>query len=708
MKKVFLYAIIMAATVSCNKMEPVPVEEEEPVPEVKMITETLTGGRDIATKVTIDNTSGAFAWTAGDNIAVHVSNGESHKYVFTSDPGASGASVAEATASFTVAYEEGYARDAFAVFPSTIVSASAANYGQSGSALDVTLPASYTLAELSGETSPCPMIATNDPSSSSWDFKQICGMVRLTVNGIPPSAKRLEIDFDGKKVWGDFSIATTVTPGESVIATTADDSHDIITITKNGTDVTLNNGAWLNGLVVNIPLPTGTYTEISVTAYDALTGGDAVQATITPCAFAYTANRARAKKLTASMGFDLAAASFDGGTYPYLYGHIYQSNSGTATSNTITIADGQRILLDGVNIKAENTNAINCLGSAEIVLSGTNTVTSESDPATSGTLNYAIIKAGTYSETKTTLTISGDGILNAYPVYRSGATSPAHNGAVIGADFEGSCGNIVINSGTITVSTNYGAAIGSGRVSTGTSKCGSITINGGTITASGSTGAGIGSGGRMWVSANRGTTSCDGIIINGGTVTARSVGGAAIGAGKCEGGGTNSDSYCGDILITGGTVDARTSAGSNADGGAAIGGGYHSKAGTITISGGNVTAVGSSRSAGIGSGSRNSQCGNILINGGSVDAQGGYNSNNNEGAGIGTGRGSENNARSICGSITITNGVTIVKAYNVYGNTNRKNIGKGSLNYTQCGTVKINGVSGEIAGGSQYVYQPGA
>ena len=407
-------------------------------------------------------------------------------------------------------------------------------------------------------------------------------------------------------------------------------------------------------------------------------------------------------------GFDLSKGSFNNSEISNA--DIYQSNNGTATANTITIANGQKVFIHDVNIKAENTNAIVCQGNAEIVLCGTNTVTSESDPQTSGTLNFAVIKAGTYESTKTTLTISGDGILNAYPVYRSGATIPAHNGAVIGADYEGSCGNIVINSGTITVSTNYGAAIGSGRVSTGTSKCGSITIIGGTISATGSTGAGIGSGGRAWVSSNRGTTSCDGITINGGTVTARSVGGAAIGAGKCEGGGTNSDSYCGDILITGGTIDAQTTnTGDYA--GAAIGGGYHSKAGNITISGGNVKAFGRRNSAGIGSGGCNSQCGNILINGGSVDAQGGY-GNNYEGAGIGTGKGSANNAKSTCGTITITNGVTIVKAKNVTAvatsSTAKKSIGKGSLSYTQCGTVTINGKTGEIDGNVQYVYQPGA
>lgn len=492
--------------------------------------------------------------------------------------------------------------------------------------------------------------------------------------------------------------------------------NNTVTVDFNGNDITYGIKAESNGLI-KMPTNSGSNVRWAIVLPQDPIGAGASGSVYTaddifegsrPAIDEIERNQYLTDPININLAFDLANRSYDGNTTTYT--HIYQSNSDATTSNTITIADGQTIYLHGVNIKAENTNAIVCEGNAEIVLCGTNTVTSESDPQTSGTLNFAVIKAGTYSETKTTLTISGDGILNAYPVYHSGATSPAHNGAVIGADYEGSCGNIVINSGTITVSTNYGAAIGSGRVSTGTSKCGSITINGGTISATGSTGAGIGSGGRAWVSSNRGKTSCDGITINGGTVTARSVGGAAIGAGKCEGGGTNSDSYCGDILITGGTIDAQTTNTSDYAG-AAIGGGYNSKAGNITISGGNVKAFGHRYSAGIGAGGRNSQCGNILINGGSVDSQGGYGSNY-PGAGIGTGNGSANNQRSICGTITITSGVTIVKAYNVGGSTStiqKNNIGKGGdYNFTSCGTVKINNVTGEIVGGSQYVYQPGA
>ena len=287
MKKVFLYAIMSAASVmvACNKVEPIPAREEVgPEAEVEMITETITGSRDASTKVTIDNTSGAFAWTAtNDQIAVHVSNGT---YV-TSE----GASTSEKSATFDVTYPAGSTRDAFAVFPSSIiVAADAGNYGQEGHTLDVTLPESYTLAQVTGETSPCPMIATNDPGSSEWSFKQLCGLLRLTVNGIPADATGLVIRFPGKKVNGAFSIASPVTPGTSTIATGVPaDGEDKITVTFD---------AGITTATVNIPLPTGDYEDVYITPVGSTTKVAAVRQIK---AGGYTAAAARAKKLTAAL-----------------------------------------------------------------------------------------------------------------------------------------------------------------------------------------------------------------------------------------------------------------------------------------------------------------------------------------------------------------------------------------------------------------------
>ena len=303
MKKIILYfAAAATVAVACNKAEIDSQKAEEPVvPEMKMITETVSGSRATSTKATISNTDASFKWTAGDNIAVHVSNGVTSKYVFTSDEGASGASAAASSASFTVVYPEGYSRDAFAVYPSNLVVANAENYGQEGHALDMTLPSSYTLAQVTDETSPSPMIATNT-AGNGWNFYQLCGLLRLTVNNIPASTKRLEINFDGKNVAGNFAIPATVKgDGTSTIALSnaSGSNSTTITITKDGTtDVTFNNNAWLNGLVLNIPLPTGTYSNITMTAYDALTDGNAtISMTF---ALAHTASSVRACKRTAS------------------------------------------------------------------------------------------------------------------------------------------------------------------------------------------------------------------------------------------------------------------------------------------------------------------------------------------------------------------------------------------------------------------------
>jgi|GEM_PF-3796029 len=320
MKKLFLCIPALAIfAIACQKVENTPSREKtEPAPTTaEMIIETVSGTRGSATKATIADADASFAWTLEDKVAVHI-YGATPQYVVTS----AGADAAAASAKFTVEYETGYARDAFAVYPSTIVAAEAANYGQSGHTLDLTLPGSYKLAEVSGETSPGPMISTNN-AGENWEFHQLCGLLRLTVNDIPSTAKRLEIDFNGKKVCGDFSIASPVTPGSSVIATADDTANDCITITKDGTDVAL--GA--TNLVVNIPLPVGTYTTITITAYDALTDGNVVLTIDRP--FAYTASKEYGTKRTASFpsskkafrGYEVSTGILkrDGSTDPATY-----------------------------------------------------------------------------------------------------------------------------------------------------------------------------------------------------------------------------------------------------------------------------------------------------------------------------------------------------------------------------------------------------
>ena len=118
---------------------------------------------------------------------------------------------------------------------------------------------------------------------------------------------------------------------------------------------------------------------------------------------------------------------------------------------------------------------------------------------------------------------------------------------------------------------------------------------------------------------------------------------------------------------------------------------------TLTIQGGSKGTgslkASSSGAAAIGAGN-NIACGNIFITGGDIEAQG-----NGVAAGIGGG----SNSAGSCGNITITSGVTMVKAWK--GGATACSIGKG-LNST-CGMVTIG--DKEFANGitdSPYTYPP--
>ena len=199
--------------------------------------------------------------------------------------------------------------------------------------------------------------------------------------------------------------------------------------------------------------------------------------------------------------------------------------SGGAIANSITIGDGAKVRLHGVNISGAG---IFCSGNATINLAGTNTVTNTdiSSPA---------IQAG---GSGTTLTIQGSGSM---------IVTGGDGGAGIGSGFQQSCGDIVIKSGAITANGGRaGAGIGSG-VGAGSgvnqTTCGNITISGGTVTATGGhAAAGIGCG----ISAR-----CGDITITNGvnSVTATKGKSASYSIGK----GDSTDSICGTVTI-GGTV----------------------------------------------------------------------------------------------------------------------------------------------------------
>ena len=211
----------------------------------------------------------------------------------------------------------------------------------------------------------------------------------------------------------------------------------------------------------------------------------------------------------------------------------------------VSITDGAAVTLSDmtIDINGNSWAGINCLGNAELILEGSNTVQV-----------YNQFYPAVHVPEEKTLTIKGSGSLTAKHLYK---------GAAIGGGYDNPCGNIVIEDGTVTASGGENsAAIGSVN-----DYCGNITITGGNVTASGGIhGAGIGTGY---------FGECEDILISGGTVS-------ASGGAEAAGIGTGSIGFCGNITITDSVTKVTAVKGVNAPD--SIGAGAEAQAiGTVTI-----------------------------------------------------------------------------------------------------------------------------
>lgn len=259
-------AVLCSIAFSCAKVQEIEPENKKEIV-AEGLTEVITGQLDeTKTRANITN-AGAFSWTeARDLVAVHVANDVDGIYRYIAS---SGASASAASADFTVTFSgENDYRDAFAIYPSNLVDCSSspgpANYGQSGYPLDLTLPGTYTLAEVAGVHTPVAMIASNS-GGSTWTFKHVGAMLRLILNNVPGNTATIEISMPGQKICGDFSIPDPVTPGTSQLETSADDVYDTVTIT----DLNFNpDTPFYDGVRISIPLPTGSYPLLSIICKD--------------------------------------------------------------------------------------------------------------------------------------------------------------------------------------------------------------------------------------------------------------------------------------------------------------------------------------------------------------------------------------------------------------------------------------------------------
>ena len=169
--------------------------------------------------------------------------------------------------------------------------------------------------------------------------------------------------------------------------------------------------------------------------------------------------------------------------------------TGNAAADTqVTVAGGATIMIKNTDFSAltgDSRAGIACNNDATILLEGSNTVRG----CESG--------AGIFIASGKTLTILGNGLLDAAPQ----ATNKFAAG--IGGSDGRSCGNIIINGGTITATGgSYSAAIGGGMGA----NCGTITIAGGDVTAKVTHSEAVCAIGRS--GAISGTPTCTSVTIN--------------------------------------------------------------------------------------------------------------------------------------------------------------------------------------------------
>ena len=288
MKRYFAVLTMALALAACNKQDP-------------FAGETLTahiGGPQ--SKVEFNSSSGKFAWSDPDNIALYTSAG-AFKTVSVSASGV-----------FTFLPEGGETRDGYAFYPVEAAAGTPA-------APQVTLPASYDIdAEGMGDWYPTPMIAVNDPASDDLWFYHLGGALRLTLNSVPAGTVTISVT-TGKGITGTFDVADPDSATPTIAPADAIDALSFVFASGLEEDT--------DGIIVNVPLPTGTYPRVTV---EARGEGDALLASVSDYKD-WVFPRARARQAT----FDFATS------------HVVEAHP-------FSVADGRTVTFSPGNLQNDN------------------------------------------------------------------------------------------------------------------------------------------------------------------------------------------------------------------------------------------------------------------------------------------------------------------------------------------------------------------
>lgn len=244
--KFLSFAAIAAMTaISCNKeIETPDLGTDAACPEGYYVEElTAVYPRDPETRTAFNETTGRFAWTEGDELAFHLSNGE---YV--------AAPIDPATGKVKLYLPVGVTRDNYAVYPASAVVDEAAAIGN----MKVTLPDTYDIsADPNTDFVPTPLVAWNDAENTHLKFEHVGGLLQVNLN-VPAGVKTATVSM-GKTITGTFSLEDGT--GNGIISPGASSADGVTFILSE------NGLAETTDVKLLTPLPTGTYDSFEI-AYD--------------------------------------------------------------------------------------------------------------------------------------------------------------------------------------------------------------------------------------------------------------------------------------------------------------------------------------------------------------------------------------------------------------------------------------------------------
>lgn len=615
MKKLFYFAAFFACILtSCQQVLDIQEKEED----IKTLEENESQDKketpglvftatteSSATKTALEEDGGNYnvAWRSGDEITIIDGSATPNVGVYTTTSNTTSAdftfgSGAEAsTAPFKAWY------------PASIY-----NNGTPA------LPSAQEYVE--GNIAGSPMFASS--STTSLSFKNLAGIICLNLS-------------TGMSNISVASIALSAAqPLSGPITNVASLSSEtpVAAIVSGAAGVTLDCGA---GVAINgtakpfyFAVPAGTYSGLSITV--TATSG----ATQT---FTLKAERTIEVVRSQITNINLTANNIHS-EYDLTAGNVTVPAGALATVTGInadavlTIEAGATVTLNDAALKQIVT-----LGDATLILSGTNTQTTEFTGAAIQIADNA------------TLTIDGTGSLN---VDRGWSQN---YGCIYGPN-----ANLIVNGGTMELLSNKGAGSSNTWVAINLNN---YTQNGGSVEAYGRYTNNDAN------SYANGMQISNDVLITGGSL--RTEGATALWVGN-------------NISISGGTVTAIGS-GAQYSGSTGIVPGGNKTGGKLTISGGAVRAEGNGGGDGQGPGigRRTDACGDIIISGGDVTVSSTGNGFPGGAAAIGTG----SDAVDVGCNITITSGITrLVVTKGVRG---QAPIGKGNAS-SSVGTITIDGV----------------